>query len=509
MTGSERTAVGGAPELARASATTGRSAHRARLVLVVAIAGVVAAIGVGAPFVVLLLVVVLAAVLVAAHPDLAGVVAVGLLYTNAVVIAVNHHGVPGAAAVLVPMLFLVPISFGVFARRRALLMPRAAVWVVALVVAQMIGAVSSRDPAASVATLQTVIIEGLLLFLLVTNAIRGFELVRLAAIVLVASAAVLGSLTAVKEVTDGGSMGGFATTSKAVVAKDQGGGAKRHAGPIGEQNRWAQSLAVLLPLAIALARFDRRAGVRVLAAVSTGGILVGLILTYSRGAVVGLALTGLVAVALRWVPLRAAVVVTVAVVIGLGAFAPVFAGRASSVVQAGSSVRGSDRPDAPVDGSIANRTTEAVAAFTVFSRHPVFGVGVGLFPTYFQEEARRQGADRIVGVNREAHSLYLGLAAESGVAGLVTFGGVIAALLGPLARVRRRHLARRPDVAALATGFALGVVTYLATGLFLHFAYIRYFWLLAGLAAAMGLVDELGREEPVASPVTAGAPGRR
>ena len=64
---------------------------------------------------------------------------------------------------------------------------------------------------------------------------------------------------------------------------------------------------------------------------------------------------------------------------------------------------------------------------------------------------------------------------------------MIASILGSLARARRRLAAER-DVAALATGFALALITYLTTGLFLHFAYIRYFWLFAALAAAMGMV---------------------
>ena len=134
----------------------------------------------------------------------------------------------------------------------------------------------------------------------------------------------------------------------------------------------------------------------------------------------------------------------------------------------------------------------ASAAVAVFVHHPVVGVGPGLFPTYFQDEARRLGADRIVGVDRQAHNLYLGLAAETGILGVLAFGGVLVATLAPLASARRRLRADRPDLASLSTGYAMAVVVYLTTGLFLHFAYIRYFWLIAGLAAAAGVV---AREE--------------
>lgn len=481
----------------------GRGLHDLRQVLVVVVAvGAAAATG-AVPLAALVAVGLIAAVLVAARPGVAALVAVGLLYSNAVVIAVNSHGAPGAMAAMVPLLFMVTVSFRIFARREPFVLPRPGLWVVALLLAQALGAMSSRDPISSVGTWQASLLEGLLLFLLVTNAIRGYEMIRMAALVLVIAAAALGTLTLVQDVTGAkGDFGGFATKSKAVVGQDSSGnGSSRHAGPIGEQNRWAQSLAVVLPLAIGLALTDRVRAVRLTARIAIPGILVGIVLTYSRGAVVGLVLTGLVALALRWVRVKVAVAVAAVAIIALGALAPVYVTRASTVVNAGSSVSGS--ASAQADGSISNRTTEAYAAIAVFSRHPIIGVGVGLFPTYFQDEARKQGAARIVGVNREAHDLYLGIAAESGLLGLMAFAGLSGSILSSLATVRRRAQGIRDDVAGLATGFALAFVTYLTTGIFLHFAYIRYFWMLAALAAAMGMVKVVA---PGANPAFEGGP---
>ena len=180
--------------------------------------------------------------------------------------------------------------------------------------------------------------------------------------------------------------------------------------------------------------------------------------------------------------------------------APVFASRASTVVTARGSATGGeaavDAEGGETDGSFSNRAVEASAAVAVFVHHPLVGVGPGLFPTYFQDEARRLGADRIVGVDREAHNLYLGIAADTGALGIGAFVGVVVTILRPLAAVRRRLAATRPDLSALATGYAMAIVVYLTTGLFLHFAYIRYFWLFAGLAAAMGVVHDAADEGP-------------
>ena len=455
-------------------------------------AGVVAWLSQSGPVVALAAAAVLVGVLLVARPEVGALAAVALIFSNAVVIAVKSMGAPGAVQYLLPLLLLLTIGYRVFAQREPLVLPRAAVWVVAFFVAQLLGAVMSRNPERSVATLQSFAIEGLLLFVLITNAIRGYRAIRLAAIVLVVVAAALATLTLVQEAAGlSGDMGGFATKSHAVIGRDSaGGGAARHAGPIGEQNRWAQSLAMVLPIAGALALSDRSWGTRLTARVSFVLIAGGVVTTYSRGAVVGLVLMCLIAVLAGWIRARTALLAGIAVAVLIGTFAPVFAGRATTVVTSRSSVGAANASGAETDGSFANRTTEANAAISVFLHHPVVGVGIGLFPTYFQDEARKQGAARIVGVDREAHNLYLGLAAETGVAGLLTFAGVAVTIIRPLAATRRRNRGRRDDVAGLATGFALAFVTYLTTGLFLHFAYIRYFWLLAALAAAMGMAKD-------------------
>jgi O-antigen ligase len=83
-----------------------------------------------------------------------------------------------------------------------------------------------------------------------------------------------------------------------------------------------------------------------------------------------------------------------------------------------------------------------------------------------------------------AHNLYLELAANTGLLGLGSFLGAVGVTLVSLARVRRRCLDRRPELASMATAFLLAIVSYLATGLFLSPAYARYFWLIMALAWA-------------------------
>lgn len=465
-------------------------------VVAVVVAGLTAVAAVEQPLVAVLAGAVVAALVVADRPPAATVVCVGLVFSNAVVVATTEHGVPKVVAALVPLLLLVTIGHRTCIERRPLVLPRATPWVIAFLVVQLVGGATSRQPASSLGEVSTFVVEGLALWLLLANAARSADVIRACAVVLVAAATVLSLLSLAQEVgvVQEGDAYGFAQVSDAVVARDEATGQegeRRHAGPIGEQNRWAQCLALVVPLSIALAARDRSRTVRLLALASLPAIGAGIVLTYSRGAAVGLVLAALVAAALRWVPRAATLVGLALAVAALAIVAPVFASRASTVVTARSSAVGDaplDAEGAESDSSFANRSVEASAAIAVFVHHPVVGVGPGLFPTYFQDEARRLGAERIVGVDRQAHNLYLGVAADTGLLGVIAFVGVVAATLRPLAAVRRRLLATRPDQAALATGYAMAVVVYLTTGLFLHFAYIRYFWLFAGLAAAMGVV---------------------
>ncbi len=481
--------------------------------LAIAIGALAAALAVEQPLVAVATGVAVVALIIADRPPAATVACVGLVFSNAVVVATTEHGVPQLVAGLVPLLLLVTIGYRTCIERRPVVLPLATPWVVALLVVQVVGAATSREPATSLAEVTTFVVEGLALWLLLANAARAADVLRACAVVLVLAAAGLSLLSVAQEVgiLEGGDGYGFAQVSDAVVARDEAAGQEgqsRHAGPVGEQNRWAQCLALVAPLALALAARDRSRAVRVLSAASVPAIGAGIVLTYSRGAAVGLVLAALVAVALRWVPRAATLGALAVAVVVLSVGAPVFAARATTVVTARGSATGEEpvgAEGAETDSSFSNRSVEASAAIAVFVHHPVVGVGPGLFPTYFQDEARRLGADRIVGVDRQAHNLYLGLAADTGILGLLAFTGVVASILGPLAATRRRLAAARPDLAALATGYAMAIVVYLTTGLFLHFAYIRYFWLFAGLAAAMGVVAEGQHRAEEPPPPTGGA----
>ena len=81
-------------------------------------------------------------------------------------------------------------------------------------------------------------------------------------------------------------------------------------------------------------------------------------------------------------------------------------------------------------------------------------------------------------------------AAESGSLGLFLFAAITLITLRDLIRAHATWKENRPAQANMAASFALVVIAYMATAMFLHLAYVRYFWLMMALASAASRVGE-------------------
>jgi O-antigen ligase len=141
-----------------------------------------------------------------------------------------------------------------------------------------------------------------------------------------------------------------------------------------------------------------------------------------------------------------------------------------------------------------------LAALAAYTDHPVLGVGPGQYATY--HSVRYQGLPEIsireIPIPRRAHSLYLEIAAETGTVGLAIFMAIPLLLLLDLGRLRRALLPWRPDLAHLAAGFTLMLLAYLGTGVFLHLAYERYYWVMIALAASVvGALQQAETKEAI------------
>jgi putative inorganic carbon (hco3(-)) transporter len=459
---------------------------------VAAVAGLIAGLAAGllavlpgnpllAPLVLLALALGLA---ILARPDLAAPVAIGAVYSNAAVIAAQFHGAPYALAAAVPMLLLWPVAHRIVLRREPLVgMPLIALLVAYLGV-MALSAVTSHNVELAMAEVNRFVTEGLVLYILIVQAIREPRLLWATIGVLLLIGGVLGALSLVQQLTGTWEWNylGFSQAEGTGFLIEGGRDPVvqyRVAGPIGEKNRYAQVMLALVPLAIVALRRARPLAIRPVILVLLALILAGIALTFSRGAAVGgvALLAGLVALGIVG---RRGVLLALAAVAAIGLAIPAWIARLATLEGLASAADASDRV-------ISQRLNDVLAAFLVFAEHPILGVGPDLFSTVY-----RQYATRVPGLpgdrDYEAHILFGDIAAETGILGVVTFFGLMALTIVLLVRARRAAIAvGRGDLSDLASAFLLVIVVYLSTGLFLHLSYQRFYWLAMALAAAAAL----------------------
>jgi O-antigen ligase len=439
----------------------------------------------------------LALIALALRPDLATLLVVAVLYSNAAVIAVRFHGVPFAIAAGSVFLLAVPLGYHLLVRRQPLIIPRAVPWILGYLAIQLVSTMLSRDSGSASQSVGTFLTEGVLLYILLVNSVRSERMLLNVVWILLAVGGILAAISLHQDFTQSFSNDylGFAQ-----VGGDQSGALpgeeveSRTAGPLGRANRYAQILVIVLPLVFAVVwgRYSRRASI---VAVVVGVLmLIAVALTLSRGAAVGFALVVGLMLALRYIRLKHLAIVAVAVV-ALFFTVPQYGARLESLQE----VPGVAEEGVEADGSIRSRLTEMIAAALVFVDHPLIGVGPGQFPSYYIGYAEEFGL-RVRAEDREAHNLYVGIASDTGLLGSIFFFGAIGVTLRDLARTRSRLLHVRPRLAHLAAGFMLAITAYLTTGIFLHLAFERYLWLMMALGAVVSIIGaryESADEEPV------------
>jgi putative inorganic carbon (hco3(-)) transporter len=420
-----------------------------------------------------------------------------VFYTNLAVVLTRFHGVPQIIASSIAVLLLIPVTRALIVEREPLVVTPVLPLVLIFLGALFLAGVRSPEPTVVQNTLGLYLTEGLLLYLLISNAVRTTHVLSRVIWTLILAGALMGGLSIFQELTQSyaNDYGGFAQVDRL----DSGGGFNvaadsaaekdlrpRLGGPIGSENRYAQILAVVLPLALIRAFRDPRGSRRLAAGAASVLIAGGIFLTFSRGAAVAVAVTLLMTLLLRELKLRN-VLPALAVLTAIVFFVvPDYVIRLSSlegVTALSSTSTGSDSTNRP-DSALVGRETENLAALHTFIDHPVTGVGPGVyFAEYSRDYANRLGL-RYLGSERRGHSLYLELTADTGIIGLTAFIAMVGVPLVLLFRSARYWRDRDPERAIIASSFLFALIAYLASAMFLHLSYQRYFWAVLALASA-------------------------
>ncbi len=224
-------------------------------------------------------------------------------------------------------------------------------------------------------------------------------------------------------------------------------------------NPFAGFLLLLLPMAFIRLLHARTLRETLALGVITLTLAVALVLTYSRGAWLSLALIAPLALAMVSPPARGAAVRRATVLVAMVGLAVVLlTGRAAGRPPSpGILERAASAAETGSD-SIQGRLSFWRSALAIFRDHPLVGTGpwtYGVVHTRYQDDVRFYASD--------AHNLYLQTAAEMGVVGLVALAVLMLAIASSWLRALRA--ARNTSEYPVVAGVGLGLVAF-----FLHSA---------------------------------------
>lgn len=430
-------------------------------------------------------------------PDAMTPLVIFILYSNAAVVAVRFHGVPGPAAALVPAVLAIPLVRALLLYRQPIILTHTLPWVLLFMLIQTLSVVVARHPQEAWQNVQTMVLEGLALYVIISNAVRSRTILRYSIWALLLAGALMGGLSVFQQVTRtfDNHYGGFAQVPGLGFTVAEDGVEQRQArlcGPIGEQNRYAQVMLMLVPLGFFHCLSESTARRKTLAAVATGLSAAGCALAFSRGTAIGFALMLVLMTMMGQLRVRHLVFLVLVGALTLVA-SPQYRTRLASIQSLVDVAVAGYTAEGELDGATRGRLTVMIAAARVAADYPLLGVGPGMF-NYYSREYGNDGGLRALEGTREAHCLYLQLAAEHGLPGLVSFFVMLGVSMHGLVRMRLVWQTRDPQLSHWATGFLLAIASYAATALFLHFSYARYFWLILAIGDA---TSYLGRRQLV------------
>lgn len=325
--------------------------------------------------------------------------------------------------------------------------------------------------------------KAFVIFALATMLMRNRERLMQGFIALTGAATFLGILTLIQVVTGDFSneLGGLARIKQAHIYGNVF--QPRIAGPLGDPNFFAQILLIALPVTVLFGARAIRTTSRIVWFSSGGIILTALMLTYSRGAMVALAVMGLMlmkALHIRW---RTTVIMVIFLAVSLVLLPDGVTRRFLTIEQILPSSEAPLRPDS----SFEERKLFMRVAWVMFGANPLLGVGPANYTERYDDYVNLTGSSARQYEDESdqhfPHNLYLEVAAETGLVGLLVFGVIVGAAWMASREASRPGL--DPWLKSSALAFRIALVGVLVSGIFLHLAFPRYLFLLLAFAATM------------------------
>lgn len=402
-------------------------------------------------------------------------------YTNFSDVLIKFHGAPSITKVFIPLLVLLIVYRWLRYDDRPVNATQAGIVLFAFGVFSLTSLFYARDIDAINMAL-SIYIKNAMIAIATVLLIKGGLALRKVIWTMLAAGIFLGTLGVYKYWTGAyeENFWGFASSSlRHISGEDHD---HRFTGPIADPNYFASLLLFLVPLAFERLINERAWLLRLLALWALIVCVVCIYYTASRGALV--ALVGIAVASLlifqrhRWY----LILWLLPIALLAGYFLPSdYLSRLGAMLTL---IPGFQGP-AVTDRAITGRLDEWIVAWAVFKDHPVFGVGLANYEAYSQEYVLRLGLVPR-GEDRQAHSLYLEVAAERGVVGLAVLFALIALCAKNVIRAYRWlvHIGDS-NTAGVVGAFGIALLAYFACLVFLHDSYARFFWMVIAIALAL------------------------
>lgn len=243
--------------------------------------------------------------------------------------------------------------------------------------------------------------------------------------------------------------------------------AGRGTGIFGNTNDMALHLVTVLPISVALFFGSKGVARKLLYGACAAVMIAAIVLSYSRGAFIGML------IALLFIAWKLGSSRRLEIVFAVLSFAGVIVLLAPD--KYGSRLLSIFIPSLDPEGSADSRRGELFRSIYVALRHPLLGIGMG----NYQPEMSYKGL--------VTHNSYTQVAAEMGMAALACYTMFIVTPLRKLGQIARETFETRRDSRFyyLTLGLQASLIAYLVSSVFLSVAYVWYVYYLVGYAVCL------------------------
>jgi O-antigen ligase len=238
--------------------------------------------------------------------------------------------------------------------------------------------------------------------------------------------AVLGTISVYQVLTSsyGVEFGGFGRIKIAYIAGDYW--EPRISGPLADPNFYAQTLIILVPIALLRILDESSLKLKIISAYSLLVLTLAIIYTYSRGGILALGLVVALSVINTRIKFKY-LLILLFIFTPLLIFIPSqFKSRLGTLEEF---ISNDDESKIHLDSSFQQRVLYMKTAWAMFSDNPILGVGSGNYSEYYDKYSEQVGSVvssyENFGQRRFPHNLYLQVASETGLVGLTIFMAII------------------------------------------------------------------------------------